>query len=116
MTEYYVSEQRRGKIIETDHPFQGRIKAWRSKTTINERPVKTMFHRYSDAQRVFIPYIDYDGAKVVTSMNFKVEKGNVDKRQVKRIIRKWVKKYLGRTVSSYELRLVLKTLHPIATY
>lgn len=75
-----------------------------------------MKHRFSDAQRLYVPYIEYNGEKAVASLAFRVTEGTVDKRKVKRMVRRWVKDNLGRTIHSFELRLILSTLHPIATY
>ena len=80
-----------------------------------------MKHRYSDAKRLFVPYLaqvteDDPMQPHVASLVFRVHEGTVDRRKVKRMVRIWIKANLERTVHSRELRALMTTLHDTATY
>lgn len=83
--------------------------------------LSTMRHRYSDAKRIFVPYLaqtteDGPVEPQVAALVFRVHEGTVDRRKVKRMIRRWVKENLERTLHTVELRWLMRSMHDVATY
>ena len=70
---------------------------------------------YTDVVVVDFPYLttndDQSTSRRWATMRFKAFEGKVDRRRVKREVRKWIKRTLERNVSSYELRKILKRAH-----
>lgn len=66
--------------------------------------------RYTTGCQIMVPYIDMDengeSSPAYARMTFK---GDVDRRRVKRELRKWVKRQVGRSISGWELQGIMKS-------